>query len=461
MGEPSLRFGRYRVEATLGAGAMGEVHAAIDEALGREVAIKTIRNRGGINGQLLDDRFRQEARAIAALSHPNIVALYDVGFDGDPPYLVMERVAGPSLKEQLAAGPLSPDDARALGVQLARALAAAHARGILHRDVKPANVLAAGPGIWKLADFGVAHVPDSSLTITGQFVGSPAYAAPEALALGQFSAAADIYGLGAILYEALSGTCAFDSSSITSLASLLERRPPPPLAQVAPGVPADLAAAVARAIDPEPANRPTADELAALIARGSGSSPELGPPAASGSVAMPRAVLAVSMPGTTAAAMSQWGATAPPDDARRRRLALWIGGGVIAIGVIAALILSGDRRATPGAVSGPAPGAALATSPVADDAPLTIQANPPAGLTGKSEKEWRKVVDKLREHAWGEALDKLAHFEERFGASPETAALREQIEAVRAADPEPEPGPGDDERGPPGPPGHGHGKHGD
>ncbi|MDQ3370629.1 MAG: serine/threonine protein kinase, partial [Myxococcota bacterium] len=199
-------FGRYRVTGVLGSGAMGDVYAAVDEVLGREVAVKTLKGgSSGLAARMLDDRFRQEARAIASFAHSGIVQVYDIDLSADPPYLVMERVAGPSLKERLADGPLSERELRALGIQIANALAAAHAAGVVHRDVKPANILAAGPGAWKLADFGVAHVPDSALTMTGQFVGSPAYAPPEALLRGQLGPAGDIYGLGATLYQAAAG----------------------------------------------------------------------------------------------------------------------------------------------------------------------------------------------------------------------------------------------------------------
>src|SRR5512135_2888757 len=138
---------------------MGEVYEALDDVLGREVAIKTLRTNSG--ALFLDDRFRNEARAIAQLSHPNIVQVFDVDIAATPPYLVMERVPGPTLDARLADGPLPVDQLIPLGIQIARALAAAHATGVFHRDVKPANILAAGPGTWKLADFGVAHVPDS------------------------------------------------------------------------------------------------------------------------------------------------------------------------------------------------------------------------------------------------------------------------------------------------------------
>ena len=158
-------FGRYRVTKPLGTGAMGEVYEAVDDVLGREVAIKTLRTSSG--ALFLDDRFRNEARAIAKLTHPNIVAVFDVDVAATPPFLVMERVPGPSLADRLTAGPLPADQLIPLGIQIARALATAHDAGVFHRDVKPANILAAGLGTWKLADFGVAHVPDSSLTVTG------------------------------------------------------------------------------------------------------------------------------------------------------------------------------------------------------------------------------------------------------------------------------------------------------
>src|SRR6188768_2008145 len=131
------RFGRYRVTGTLGKGAMGEVHLAVDEVLGREVAVKTLKGgQSGLAAHLLDERFRQEARAIASLAHPGVVQVFDIDVTADPPYLVMERVTGPSLKERLAEKPLSDRELRALGIQIANALAAAHAAGIVHRDVK-------------------------------------------------------------------------------------------------------------------------------------------------------------------------------------------------------------------------------------------------------------------------------------------------------------------------------------
>ncbi|GEM_PF-1670550 len=255
------RFGRYRVTGTLGTGAMGEVFAATDEALGRDVAIKVLKSqRNELAARMLDERFRQEARAIASLTHPNVVVVFDIGLDADPPYLVMERVAGPSLKERLATGALAEPEVRALGIQIARALAAAHERGIVHRDVKPANILVAGDQSWKLADFGVAHVPDSSLTMTGQFIGSPAYAPPEALLRGQCDREGDVFGLGAVLYHAVTG--AWPRLEQTTGALLA---PLPPVRTTAT-VSEELAAIIDRAVAIEPASRPSASDLAAALA---------------------------------------------------------------------------------------------------------------------------------------------------------------------------------------------------
>ncbi len=312
-------FGRYKVTGTLGVGGMGEVYEAIDEVLGRPVAVKTLRGKhGGLAARLLDERFKQEARAIAALAHPGVVQVFDIDLTAEPPYIVMERVAGPSLKERLAKGVLGASELRALGVQVGRALAAAHEAGIVHRDVKPANILSATGGAWKLADFGVAHVPDSAITMTGQFVGSPAYAAPEALVRGETGVAGDVYGLGATLYEAAAGR--WPRSDATSGALF---GPVPPLRELVPALPHELAAAIDRAVAVEPSHRPSASELADALA-GASSDPgvTLGHHTVVGSPAGP--VVGISKP--------PW---------------KWIAIGaaaVLAIGIIAAIARGGFRH---------------------------------------------------------------------------------------------------------------------
>ena len=267
------KFGRYQATSTLGAGAMGTVYRAHDQLLGRDIAIKSLTASGELG---IRERFVREARAIGAVHHPNILAVHDVGEEGTTPFLVMELAAGGSLREHIkgeaghAGAPLPVETVRELGIHIARALAAAHAAGIIHRDVKPANILCATqvghPPLWKLADFGIAHVPDSTLTMTGQFLGSPSYAAPESLRAGQFGPASDVYSLGATLYEALAGSPPHGNHDMQSLIRKLEQDAPP-LQTRNPAAPRALADPIMAALASDPAKRPSAEELARLLAQ--------------------------------------------------------------------------------------------------------------------------------------------------------------------------------------------------
>ncbi|MCE9580421.1 MAG: serine/threonine protein kinase, partial [Deltaproteobacteria bacterium] len=266
MPDEPRRIGHFLVVSVLGRGATGEVVRARDERLGREVAIKTVRNLFGIDTIQFRGRFEAEARALAALSHPAIVQIYDLGFDGDEPYLVMELVDGPSLKDVLGDdAKLTESETRSLGIQLARALDAAHARGILHRDVKPANVLRAPDGQWKLADFGIARLPDSATTLVGQFLGTPAFAAPETLARGEATSASDVFALAITLAEAATGERVRGNASFDELIESADQPIVLP-AGLSPGLARALGAATAQA----PRDRPTAAALAELLARHDG-----------------------------------------------------------------------------------------------------------------------------------------------------------------------------------------------
>lgn len=303
------RFGRYRVVAPLGEGGMGAVYACMDEALEREVAVKSIRVPRGVKESvraMLVERFEREGRLLASLSHPNVVRVHDVGRESGEPFLVMERVRGPSLRERIArTGPLSARDAARLGAELAGALEAAHAAGILHRDVKPANVLDA-EGAWILADFGVARAPESQLTRVGQFLGTPGYASPEALLEGAFSEASDVYGWGATLFSALTGRAPHGERGVMTVAEAQKSGPPALPASALREVPAELAATIRAALDPDPRARPTARQLRERLAREPKKAPIL--LAATGGAAL----LAGSMIGLLAGALV-WGgdATAP------------------------------------------------------------------------------------------------------------------------------------------------------
>jgi serine/threonine-protein kinase len=283
-------FGRFRVIGALGAGTMGTVYRARDDELGRDVAIKTLRGAGG--DPLLRERFLREARAIGRVPHPHILDLFDLGTQDGVPYLVMELAAGGSLRALLGRGRLPVEEARRLGIQIARALAAAHAHGILHRDVKPANILSTEPGTWKLADFGIAHLPGSDLTTPGQFLGSPAYAAPEYLTEGRFGAASDVYGVGATLFEALTGATPHGD---LPLAARIEhaRRGAPPIATRLP-LPPPLAAAIDGALSTDPARRPGAAALADRLAARDPAARAAAPPARSRRRAILFALLAAA-----------------------------------------------------------------------------------------------------------------------------------------------------------------------
>ncbi len=243
---PRLVAGRYRLDAVLGAGTMGTVWSAHDEVLGRPVAIKEVLLPPGIpsaEADALRERALREARAIAALSHPNVVTLYDVAREGSAPFVVMELVSSRSLAELSRDGPLPPQQVEAVGAAVAAALQAAHAAGITHRDVKPGNVLVAHDGRIKLTDFGIArNTADQTLTATGLMLGSPAYIAPEIASGGPVNPASDLWGLGATLFAAVEGRPPYDAgTAMATVAAVVQDEVPRsscsgPLAEVISGL---------------------------------------------------------------------------------------------------------------------------------------------------------------------------------------------------------------------------------
>jgi serine/threonine protein kinase len=243
---PRVVAGRYRLEAVLGRGTMGTVWSAHDEVLGRSVAIKEVLLPPGIpdaEADALRERSMREARAIAALSHPNVVTLYDVAREGSTPFVVMELVASRSLAELTRNGGLPPQQVATIGAAVAAALQAAHAAGITHRDVKPGNVLVAHDGQIKLTDFGIARNPaDQTLTATGLMLGSPAYIAPEIASGGPVNPASDLWGLGATLFAAVEGRPPYDAgTAMATVAAVVQGDVPRascsgPLAEVISGL---------------------------------------------------------------------------------------------------------------------------------------------------------------------------------------------------------------------------------
>ena len=228
--------GRYRVTGTLGHGGMASVYRAVDEQLGREVAVKVFRIGPVDHGERA--RAEAEIQTLAALRSPALVTLYDAALDdvdGDS-YLVMELVPGSDLATRLHEGPLDPSTTARVGAQVAEGLAAVHERGIVHRDVKPANVLLESDGSHvKLADFGIALLRDSArVTGTGTVMGTAAYLAPEQVLAQGISGKADVYALGLVLLECLTGRRPFPGSAVESATARLTRGPeidqhlPPP-----------------------------------------------------------------------------------------------------------------------------------------------------------------------------------------------------------------------------------------
>jgi len=264
MSAVSRVVGRYEVVRPLGAGAMATVDLAHDVELDRPVALKRLAENLARDDDLRR-RFVREARLAARLAHPNVVRVYDVGEDEGRPFIAMEYVEGETLADLVARrGPLRPAEAAALGVQACAGLAAAHAAGLVHRDVKPQNLLLSSDGVLKLGDFGVAVGHDGTrLTLAGTVLGTAGYLAPEQARGEQVTAAADIYAIGAVLYELLIGEPARVVASLAELGRADGFRPPD-LAALLPGAPAELVTAVGACLSVSPEERPAS---AAALAR--------------------------------------------------------------------------------------------------------------------------------------------------------------------------------------------------
>src|SRR5829696_6413040 len=231
--------GRYELGPLLGRGGMARVHAARDVVLDRPVAVKVLAE--DVVDQRGRERFVREARTAARFEHPNAIAVYDAGEADGVLYIVMELVEGRSLAERLAAeGPLPVDEAQRIIGRVLDALGAAHAVGVIHRDVKPGNVLLGAGGLVKLADFGIAKRLDQldpDLTGTGQFVGTPRYLAPEQVVGDPVTPATDLYAAAVVLYEMLAGTPPFDAGTPLATAIAQRDETAPDVRDVRPDVP--------------------------------------------------------------------------------------------------------------------------------------------------------------------------------------------------------------------------------
>ncbi len=279
---PGVRLGRYEILSPLGAGGMGEVYRARDTELRRTVALKVLPEDVATDPDRLK-RFEREARATAALSHPNVLTVFDVGREDGRAYLVFELLEGSTLGTRLARGPLRTDETLGYAGQIARGLAAAHARGIVHRDLKPDNLFLTTAGFVKVLDFGLARVQPSTernttasdVTGPGTVMGTVSYMAPEQAKGHPGDARSDIFALGTVLYEMLSGKHPFRRDSSAETLTAILRDEPADLGTLAEAVPTAVVRLVRRCLEKRPEDRfQTANDLAlALEAQAEGGEP--------------------------------------------------------------------------------------------------------------------------------------------------------------------------------------------
>ena len=259
------KFGRFQVIDELGRGAMGVVYRAHDSALGRTVAIKTIALTGSAaERDVHEARFLQEARAAGSIGHPAIITIYDVGREGDTAFIAMELLEGQDLRELIRGVSLMPSRSVAIAAAVADGLAYAHERGVVHRDIKPGNIMVLPDGRVKIMDFGIARLHEPTVkTQTGVLLGSPQYMAPEQIAGQPFDHRADIFSLGLVLYEMLTGVKPFQGEDIPELMFKVANMPATPPSHIAPDLPPVVDYIVARALKKKAGERyASAAELA-------------------------------------------------------------------------------------------------------------------------------------------------------------------------------------------------------
>ncbi len=341
--------GRYELGAELGSGGMARVYLAHDAVLDRQVAVKVLAESYATDPNFVE-RFRREASAAAGLNHPNIVAVYDRGDADGSYYIVMEYLSGPDLKQVIRRrAPLPPDQAVDMALQILAAVGAAHKRDIIHRDIKPQNVLVAEDGRLKVTDFGIAHAGEGSdMTEAGSVIGTAQYLSPEQARGDEVTAASDCYAVGIVLYEMLTGRLPFEGGAPVAVAMKQISDPPAPPRVHEPSIPPELDRIVLRALEKRPSERyRTAEDFAeALMAV----RPALGPTTAQ------TAVIAAGAAGASTRVMDQpsepTGPTRvapPPHELPPRRRWPWVVGGlgvVALVAVVLALVLSGGGAST-------------------------------------------------------------------------------------------------------------------
>jgi len=385
---------RYELQHSIGIGGMARVYLAHDRVLNREVAVKVL-NPALAADPLFVERFRREAQAAAALNHPNIVTIYDTGATDDTYYIVMEYVRGPNLKERIRErGPLPERDALAIGAQVAAALGAAHAHHLIHRDIKPHNVLLSPSGSAKVTDFGIARAAGASqLTATQTVMGTAHYLSPEQALHQPLDGRSDLYSLGVVLYEALTGQVPFEGDSLVAVAMRQVHDAPPPMRQVKADISPRAESVVMRAMAKDPAARyQSAAEMEVALVEAS-RAPE--PPASRRTRTRPAPVVTAILPTSLPPGMAEpppiadQPAHVPPPMHTERRRRRWLAVPVLAAlcaiialaGVFALRSAGGGQAATAAptvaarATANPQASAVVAAAPSATS-PIAATATP-------------------------------------------------------------------------------------
>jgi eukaryotic-like serine/threonine-protein kinase len=440
--------GRYRVLDRLGAGGMADVFRAHDDQLDRDVAVKVFRAAVEQPGNTeAADRREVELRALAQLSHPNLITLYDANITTEPAFLVTELVVGPDLATKLHTGPLAEELARTIGAQIADALAYVHAHGMVHRDVKPGNILLGTDGPdpehasvrARLSDFGIVRVlDDARMTAADLTLGTASYLAPEQARGQDVGAAADVYSLGLVLIEALSGQRSFDGPMHEAMAARLVRSP-----DIPPGLPAPWPGLLAAMTQTDPATRPSAADVADGLRSGAAAVDE----APTGVIPIAAAAIAgAAAPAAAAPAQFEPADDLPPP---RRRGVGWAVAVLFFCAVIATgaflLFDSSPKSATPGDTTVPsAPAGSGATHTAAkkgrNDAavPITGGASAPSHGTSSAPRTVDTTTQQAHSSAPASHSSAPAHSTApvTHSAPPSTSAAPPSTSAASSSPPE-------------------------
>jgi eukaryotic-like serine/threonine-protein kinase len=335
--EPTVLADRYRLEEILGRGGMAEVWRATDPVLHRAVAVKVLRDTAEDETDRL--RFTAEARTLAKLSHPGLVMLLDAGINEERPFLVLELVEGQTLDQECAGRPTDPARVAEIGRDIAGALAYAHAAGVIHRDVKPGNVLLGNDGRIKLADFGIARLIGETVrhTRTGQAIGTAAYLSPEQVRGEDVTEATDVYSLGLLLLEALTGERAYPGTPTEAALARLSRQP-----EVPDSLPAEWAHLVEGMTALDPGARPSADTVAGRLRSFGTADSDTAPEDATRVMTAP---VATSSPGSTPRGSSTLGRlrTRTADTPPHMRAVLGVCALIVLVVVVAGIAAGGGE----------------------------------------------------------------------------------------------------------------------